>query len=125
MHDISVAEAVVDSIYSRLEGEDFDSLEIDLSLGHLRFHDTDKVEFWIDNLLGKKLQEDFEVSLSVDILEPKIDCSCGYSGEVDKENVEEKDAHHGVYDIECPECGSDDPSLVSGEECKIERVKVE
>ncbi len=124
MHDISVAQSVAGQIIEKLKGRKPKRIEISMQVGKLRFHDTSQVEFWLDELLKKEFGEKLKVKADIRIIEPRIKCSCGFEGPVESVHTDEDSAHHGVYVMNCPKCGSDDYELVSGNECEVKDVRV-
>lgn len=125
MHDISVAQVVVDTVIKELEGKDFSRIEIDLVVGELRFHDTEQVDFWIKELLKENFKKNIEVKTRIEVVKPKINCKCGYIGEVKSDNTHDELAHHGLLDLNCPQCNSHEIALEKGNECILKRITYE
>ena len=126
MHDISVAQAVAGEITEKIRARKGRPRLIDISMevGKLRFHDTSQVEFWLNEILKKEFGEGLEVKADIKVIEPSIKCVCGYEGSVESVHADHDSAHHGVYVMKCPKCGSDDYELSSGNECRIIDVRV-
>lgn len=124
MHDISVARAVADGIIKKLKGKAAKSIEIDLGVGQLRFHDTEQVSFWIIEILKKEYGSGLKVKTKIEVIEPSIECECGFVGPVGSVDTSDELAHHGIYDIVCPECGSNEIEIEKGNECLIREVRI-
>ena len=124
MHDISVAQAVADGIIQKLEGKTAKRIEIDLGVGKLRFHDTGQVSFWINEILKKEFGPGLKVKTTIEVIEPGISCECGFLGPAGSIEISDELAHHGIYEIECPKCGSHEIEIEKGNECLIREVRV-
>ena len=126
MHDISVAQAVVDGIIKKLGGKakTVKGIEIDLGVGQLRFHDPEQVKFWIDEILKKEIGPGLEVRTRIDVIEPGIRCKCGFKGPAGSVKTSDELAHHGIYEIKCPGCGSHDVEIVKGNDVFIKDVRL-
>ncbi len=118
MHDMSVAHAVTEAIIKSLGGKVPESIDLELEVGKLRFHDTEQVEFWIAEMLRKEIGKGIQVRTSISIVEPTIRCECGYEGSAD--GITDNDlSHHGIFEVRCPKCGSMETSIKNGKECRI------
>ena len=126
MHDISVAQAVADSITKKLKekAREAKAIDIDLSVGRLRFHDPEKVRFWINEILNKENGPGLKVTTSIEVIEPSIKCQCGFEGTAGSIDTSEELAHHGIFEIECPECGSHEVEIQHGNEVSIRDVRI-
>ncbi len=124
MHDISVAQAVAEAVLKRLGGKKAGSIEIELGVGQLRFHDPEQVGFWIREILKKEIGKDVKVRTSIEVIKPELRCGCGFKGEAELEGGSHELAHHGVYEMRCPKCGSADAEVEHGDECVIKKVVV-
>ena len=124
MHDVSVAQAVASEILKRAGGRKMREVEIDVSLGSLRFHDTGQVSFWLQEILRKDLGKGLLVKTNIDTIKPVIKCGCGFAGAVESAETAEELAHHGVFEMKCPRCGSGECEIEHGNECLVRRVKI-
>ena len=122
MHDISVAQAVTDAIIKSLKGKVPKELGIELEVGKLRFHDTEQVKFWIDEILRKEIGKGLRVNTSISVIEPSIRCECGYEGGAGDAHTDSELSHHGIFEIKCPKCGSPDTTIKNGKECQLRRL---
>jgi Zn finger protein HypA/HybF involved in hydrogenase expression len=123
MHDISVAQAVAEAILKRLGGKKAESIEIELGVGQLRFHDPEQVSFWINEILRKETGSDVKVRTSIEVIKPEISCGCGFKGAADPDGSSRELAHHGIHEMRCPSCGSPDAEIEHGDECVIRAVR--
>jgi len=124
MHDVSVAQAIAEAILGKVGESRVKELDVRVSLGKLRFHDTKQVEFWIKNILRKSLGSELKVRVNFDTIEPEIRCSCGYSGKVEPSEEAGELAHHGILEMKCPSCGSGEYEIISGRECLVHDVQI-
>jgi Zn finger protein HypA/HybF involved in hydrogenase expression len=124
MHDVSVAQAIADEVLKRLGGKRPEEIGIELVLGSLRFHDTEQVEFWLNEIMGRELGKSVKITLKARTAEPRIRCRCGYIGKVEDVGTTEELAHHGVYEMKCPKCGSKEYEITSGDECLLKKVTI-
>lgn len=107
----------------RLQGNDIGRVMIELQVGELRFHDPEQVRFWISEMLRQQIGSDLSVKTSIRVIKPELRCKCGFSGPADIAEADHELAHHGVYDPECPKCGSADCEIEHGNECQIKSVR--
>ncbi len=121
---MSVAQAVSEGIIEKLKGKRPKKIDIKMEVGKLRFHNTDQVEFWLNEILRKEFGDQLSVKADIKVIEPTIKCSCGYNGSVEDVHTDEEGSHHGIYEMKCPKCGSDEYELASGNECNIISVNV-
>lgn len=124
MHDMSVAQMVAEEIVSKLEGKKPKSIEIEMDVGTLRFHDTSQVEFWVNELLKKEFGNELKVKANIGVIEPMIKCDCGFEGKVYDVHTDDELAHHGIYDMKCPKCSSDEYELSQGNEVVLKKINV-
>ncbi len=124
MHDVSVAQAVAEAITKRLGGKAAKEIEIDLDVGHLRFHDPKQVKFWINEILKKEIGQGLRIKTNINVIKPGIKCKCGFKGMTDPVKTTEELAHHGVYEVKCPRCGSPDVEIEKGNECILRCVRI-
>ncbi len=124
MHDMSVAQMVAEEVTEKLAGKSPKSIEIEMDVGALRFHDTSQVDFWIKELLQKEFGRKLKVKTSIGTLDAKIKCGCGFRGKVYDVEADDELSHHGIYDMKCPSCGSDEYDLVQGNEVLLKRINV-
>jgi len=126
MHDMSVAQSVCGEIIPRLKKKKPSRISIEMEVGELRFHSTEQVEFWIKEIMKKEVGEGIEIKVSIEKVEPEIKCRCGFQGKVDHEHVHttEELSHHGVFEMKCPKCGSEDYEIVKGNDVLLKNVKI-
>ncbi len=124
MHDMSVAQMVVDEVTSRLREKRIKKIEIEMEAGSLRFHDTTQVEFWIRELLRQEFGKNLKVSVKIAKVEPRIKCGCGYRGAVDEEENDHELMHQGIFTMKCPKCSSEDYEIVQGNDVVLKKINV-
>lgn len=123
MHDVSVAQAVAEAVTKKLKGKPVKEIEIDLEVGQLRFHDPGQVKFWIKEILKKEIGENLKVKTSIRVIKPDIRCKCGFKGPAGSVKTTAELAHHGIYEMKCPKCGSQDVEIEKGNECLLRGVR--
>lgn len=124
MHDMSVAQMVAEEVISKLEGKKPKSINIEMDVGSLRFHDTSQVEFWIKELLQQEFGKKLKVSADIKKLDSKIRCDCGYEGDADESGNDHELMHQGVFTMKCPGCGSDEYEITQGNEVVLKKINV-
>ncbi|UCD03013.1 MAG: hydrogenase maturation nickel metallochaperone HypA [Candidatus Aenigmatarchaeota archaeon] len=123
MHDRSVAYSVSEEVKQKLEGKSPKKIEIVMSVGSLKFHDTTQVDFWIRELLQKEFGRELKVSTNIGTIDAIIKCDCGFKGKVYDIPVDEDLAHNGIFDLKCPKCSSpDEYNLVQGNEIVLKKI---
>lgn len=123
MHDMSVAYSVSEEVKQKLEGKSPKKIDIVMSVGSLRFHDTSQVDFWIRELLQQEFGKALEVKTNIGTIEAEIKCDCGFLGKVYDVHVDDDLAHNGIFDLKCPKCSSpDEYSLIQGNEIVLKKI---
>lgn len=125
MHDMSVAQMVAEEVISKLEGRKKPkSINIEMDVGSLRFHDTTEVEFWTRELLQQHFGKKLKVSADIKKLDSKIRCECGYEGDADESQNDHDLMHQGIFTMKCPKCSSEDYEIVQGNEVVLKKINV-
>ncbi|UCD03201.1 MAG: hypothetical protein JSV63_01015, partial [Candidatus Aenigmatarchaeota archaeon] len=63
MHDMSVAYSVSEEVKHKLEGKNPKKVDIVMSVGSLKFHDTAQIDFWVRELLQKEFGRELKVTM--------------------------------------------------------------
>jgi hydrogenase nickel incorporation protein HypA/HybF len=110
MHELSVASAIVDTVVRHAEGRRVTAVQV--RLGRLRQVVPDSLAFYIA-LLSKGTVCD-GADLEQEVVPAVLRCEdCAREWEID------------LPDFRCPECGSVDVTVESGEELEVASIDVE
>lgn len=122
MHDIQRAHDIVKVVLAAARERGAERVErINLAIGELTYLSPDQVRFWVGELLRGTIGEG--AGVVIESRRPQLRCAaCGYEGEV---AVEDDPIYHFTTMVPaCPECGSAQVEVISGNECIIESVTV-
>lgn len=123
MHDISVAQAFMDSILETLEGRKPREIKLKLAVGKLRFVEPAHIKQLLAEMMTSKFGESLKVKISVQTIEPEIECRCGFRGKASRIKTTHEMAHMGIFEMHCPNCRGDEFDVVKGRECLLLEIK--
>ncbi|OUJ18941.1 Zn finger protein HypA/HybF regulating hydrogenase expression [Methanonatronarchaeum thermophilum] len=120
MHEFSVAEAIVEKTLEIADREKAESVEkITIQKGDLAHINNEQLIFCI-NAIKEKIEMLDKVEVEIKTVNVTINCSCGYSGEVEpKDHITDI-----IMALNCPECGKPDPEIKEGREITIENIEI-
>ena len=118
MHEISIADQLLDHAIEAASENDADSIdEMTIAVGEATHLNPRQLEFWIEELSTDTVAHG--VQLHVRTVKAEGRCSCGWSGELSGLDS----AFGPAPDRRCPECGST-TELTAGTECRLEGITV-
>ena len=119
MHEFSVMSEIVKAVIDETSKRNALKVEsVTIEIGEYTMLGQEQLRFAFDVLSKDTLLEGAELDLQT--LPGKVECACGFSGEVPPAN----DApHKGVPMLECPKCGGVG-SVVGGRECIIRDIRM-
>lgn len=118
MHELSVAEAILDR--AREAAEDTDANEVEaltVELGEATHVNPEQLRFCIETVAETK--DLAGVAVEMERIEPEAECDCGWRG--DPPSFEGTAA--SVPAARCPECGSR-TEFLRGTECRLSSIEV-
>jgi hydrogenase nickel incorporation protein HypA/HybF len=118
MHEITIAEGLLNRAIDAAEENDADTIEeITVAIGEATHINATQVEFWLEELSSDTPAEGMVVRMRK--VPASGRCSCGWSGELPGLDS----AIGAAPDRRCPECGNT-TELTAGGECRLESVTV-
>ena len=111
MHELSVAESILNTIEQHLGGKKI-LTKINLSIGPLSGVSAESLEFWLSEIVKEK---GFGTPV-LEIKKPKASAVCAQC----KNTYEVKSFYSG-----CPQCGNFERTVSSGYECVIDSIEIE
>jgi hydrogenase nickel incorporation protein HypA/HybF len=118
MHELSVAQRVVEQVRKEAESHGADRVDgYTLEVGKATHLNPEQLRFCIERVAEGTLAADAE--LTIRVLETRAECDCGWAGE--PPDIE----HLPVYapELDCPECG-DRVTVTQGRECQLRSIVV-
>ncbi len=117
MHDIAVANQVVEVVVDAARDKKGSLQEIRVTVGELLLLSAENLAFWIEELLK---QQGITAKACVSVGRASISCQCGYLGQVDVEGL-----GHTTYLLECPKCRNREVEEKSGKQITVDRIILE
>jgi hydrogenase nickel incorporation protein HypA/HybF len=120
MHELSMAEAIVNTVVDAANKNNADEvLEVTIEIGNLTMLNPEQLKFLLEILVEDTIMKDAE--LIIEEIPITIECrNCDYEG---KANTEGSD--HYLTVVICPECGERDLEIIKGRECNVKNIRIE
>lgn len=123
MHEVTVAQTVVDSVLAEAESQGAESVtKITLVFGELALINVEQISFWISSFLEETIAAGAE--LTFETVAGKVECrDCGTVSDV-AVDPDDKLLHYAVPDFTCSSCGSPNTFICQGREMLIKNIQV-
>jgi hydrogenase nickel incorporation protein HypA/HybF len=110
MHELSISSAIVDTAVRHADGRRVTAVRV--RLGHLRQVVPSSLAFYFDLVARETVCEG--ARLEQEVVPARLSCrGCGHGWAIE------------LPHFRCPECGSGDVAVESGEELEVESIEVE
>lgn len=120
MHELSMAEAIVETVLDVAEKNEAEKIvEVTIEVGKLTMLNPEQLKFLLDVITEDTLLE--KASIIIEEVPVEIECqTCEYTGLANTD-----DSDHYLAIVLCPECGERNPEIVTGRECNVKTIKIE
>ena len=125
MHDIAIIQGILDAVLEHAKGKAVKEIELGVEIGTLKFVEPENAKFWLEEMLKKEFGPNLKTEISIKIIPPKIKCSCGFEGSVEKVHATHDMMHAGLFEMHCPKCHGKDYEITGGEQVLIKRLDFE
>ena len=122
MHEVTVAQTVVDAVLAEAEAQDASSVtKITLVFGELALINVEQISFWISSFLENTLADG--ATLVFETVSGKVECrECGRISDV-AVDPDDKLLHYAIPDFSCTSCGSHNTFICQGREMLIKAIQ--
>ncbi len=120
MHELSMAQAIVDTVLDAAEKNDAEEIvEVTIEVGKLTMLNPEQLKFLLDVIVEDTLLENAE--LIIEDIPVEIKCHiCEFEGLANTD-----DSDHYLAIVLCPECGERNVEILKGRECNVKTIKIE
>ncbi|MDD3754323.1 MAG: hydrogenase maturation nickel metallochaperone HypA [Methanobacterium sp.] len=120
MHELSMAQAIVDTIMDAAEKNNAEEiLEVTIEIGMLTMLNPEQLKFLLDVLAEGTLLENAKII--IEDVPVEINCrKCQYTGLANTDGSD-----HYLAIVLCPQCGGRDVETLTGKECSVKNIKIE
>lgn len=118
MHELSIAAGIVDRALAAAEEHDATAVEeLTVEVGRATHVNHDQLRFCLETALDGTIAA--EATVTIQPIEPRAQCGCGWAGEPDDLGV----ALSYAPDVRCPDCGGR-ATLDRGRECRLASIEI-
>ena len=120
MHELSMAQAIVDTVLEAAEKNDAEEIvEVTIEVGKLTMLNPEQLKFLLDVITEDTLLENSEII--IEDVPVEIECrKCEFEGLANTD-----DSDHYLAIVVCPECGERNVEILKGRECNVKTIKIE
>jgi len=120
MHELSMAEAIVDTVLDAAEKNNAtEVVEVTIEVGMLTMLNPEQLKFLLDVIVEDTLLADAEII--IEDVPVEIDCrSCDYTGLANTDGSD-----HYLSIVKCPQCDERNVEILTGKECNVKTIKIE
>lgn len=120
MHELSMAQAIVDTVLDAAEKNDAtEVVEVTIEVGKLTMLNPEQLKFLLDVIVEETLLENAEII--IEDVPVEIKCrGCEFTGLANTD-----DSDHYLAIVLCPECGERNVEILTGKECNVKTIKIE
>jgi hydrogenase nickel incorporation protein HypA/HybF len=120
MHELSMAQAIVDTVLDAAEKNDAEEVvEVTIEVGKLTMLNPEQLKFLLDIIVENTILENSE--LIIEDVAVEIECkNCEFEGLANTDGSD-----HYLAIVLCPECGGREVEIVKGRECNVKSIKIE
>jgi hydrogenase nickel incorporation protein HypA/HybF len=129
LHELSIACEILEQVKNTAADHGAIKVKnVTLQMGKLSHTNPEQLSFIFKTIADESIAQDAE--LIIEMVPPKLECECGYSGAIDEEQIKESSeftsellAYIEVAK-ECPICGKQ-AQLTGGRELIIKSIEIE
>jgi hydrogenase nickel incorporation protein HypA/HybF len=120
MHELSMAEAIVNTVVDAANKNDaVEVLEVTIEIGNLTMLNPEQLKFLLDILIEDTIMKNAEIV--IEEIHITIECkTCDYKGTANTEGSD-----HYLTVVTCPECNERNLEIVTGRECNVKNIRIE
>ena len=120
MHELSMAEAIVETVLDVAEKNDAQEIvEVTIEVGELTMLNPEQVKFLLGVLAEDTLLEGAEII--IEEVPVEIKCrSCEFTGLANTDGSD-----HYLSIVKCPQCDERNVEILTGKECNVKTIKIE
>ncbi|OPX59636.1 MAG: putative hydrogenase nickel incorporation protein HypA [Methanobacterium sp. PtaB.Bin024] len=120
MHELSMAEAIVETVLDVAEKNDAQEIvEVTIEVGELTMLNPEQVKFLLGVLAEDTLLEGAEII--IEEVPVEIKCrSCEFTGLANTDGSD-----HYLAIVLCPKCDERNVEILKGRECNVKTIKIE
>ncbi len=119
MHELSFAQGVLDSILEEAEKNSAKRVKsIEIEMGDLALVTAKELESALKMIINGTIAEGMEIS--IERIPTRVRCEKGHENEIKVE----RDHHHMMPELKCPECGGS-VKVLQGNECILKKIIAE